>query len=260
MSDTFERYCHGLPNVVPNRPGEFIKLLSEGRTPLKERGWKNWQPGDGFLLDHLRRLYGHTPFPRGNLDAGRLNRLFGREILAIEANYDPRSPETLLRLADYLRAATANEIEVEAISRPASALGQGFRLSVVDRIAIERRAMVLAEQWLESQGFVVVDRSRYSSFDLEASKDGTVFKIEVKGTTTADDGAIFMTKNEVDLHTADVGNTGLIIVSEIQLHAIEGKTEAMGGCVRAELPWDIGCWEKVPVAFRLTRPKPATAD
>lgn len=51
------------------------------------------------LLDH----FGEEPFERGNLDAGRLSWLFGREVVAAESDFDPRSYGALLRVD--LRAA-----------------------------------------------------------------------------------------------------------------------------------------------------------
>ena len=46
------------------------------------------------LLQH----FGDQPFERGNLDAGRLSWLFGREVLPAEDPFDPASYEALLVL------------------------------------------------------------------------------------------------------------------------------------------------------------------
>jgi hypothetical protein len=47
----------------------------------------------------LIALYGRRPFRRGNLDAGRLNRLFGREIVPVYPQiFDPVSFEAELRV------------------------------------------------------------------------------------------------------------------------------------------------------------------
>jgi hypothetical protein len=46
------------------------------------------------LWDH----FGDEPFERGNLDAGRLSWLFGREVVAAEEPFDPASYEALLRV------------------------------------------------------------------------------------------------------------------------------------------------------------------
>ena len=46
------------------------------------------------LWDH----FGAEPFARGNLDAGRLSWLFGREVIAAEDPFDPESYDALLRI------------------------------------------------------------------------------------------------------------------------------------------------------------------
>ncbi|MFV0475257.1 MAG: hypothetical protein ACK5MQ_13770 [Pikeienuella sp.] len=53
---------------------------------------------DAFFLASLIDLYGDDPFARGNLDAGRLSWLFGREILSAEREFDPESYEAMLRI------------------------------------------------------------------------------------------------------------------------------------------------------------------
>ena len=54
------------------------------------------------LIDH----FGDAPFERGNLDAGRLSWLFGREVLAAEDPFDPADYDALLRV-DLARAEAA---------------------------------------------------------------------------------------------------------------------------------------------------------
>ena len=46
------------------------------------------------LWDH----FGEEPFVRGNLDAGRLSWLFGREVIPAEDPFDPASYEAMLRI------------------------------------------------------------------------------------------------------------------------------------------------------------------
>ena len=50
--------------------------------------------------------FGEEPFERGNLDAGRLSWLFGREVVPAEDPFDPESYEALLRI-DLQRAEAA---------------------------------------------------------------------------------------------------------------------------------------------------------
>ena len=42
--------------------------------------------------------FGTEPFERGNLDAGRLSWLFGREVVAAEEPFDKTSYQALLRI------------------------------------------------------------------------------------------------------------------------------------------------------------------
>lgn len=46
------------------------------------------------LYDH----FGDEPFVRGNLDAGRLSWVFGREVVPAEEPFDPESYDAMLRL------------------------------------------------------------------------------------------------------------------------------------------------------------------
>ena len=115
--------------------------------------------------------------------------------------------------------------------------------------------MVAAREWLESEGYTVANKSQIFSFDYEGSKGGATLKIEVKGTTGDSDDAIFMTKNEVDLHTHERGKTGIIIVSGIQLEKLNEECVAKGGNLYADIGWDIGTWELVPMAFKVVRSK-----
>ena len=94
-------FKHDLPKRIP------VGVLPNGRTPLltinspsdpitqlfiKRFGDDlSARAADRYLLQRLYGLYEGRAFVRGNLDAGRLNRLFGREIVAAENPFDPRS-------------------------------------------------------------------------------------------------------------------------------------------------------------------------
>ena len=51
---------------------------------------------DALFMQALWEQFGTEPFERGNLDAGRLSWLFGREVLPAEDPFDPASYEALL--------------------------------------------------------------------------------------------------------------------------------------------------------------------
>ena len=61
---------------------------------------------DAGFLRALWENFGDTPFERGNLDAGRLNWLFGREVVPAKEPFDPESYDALLKLD--LKTAQAN--------------------------------------------------------------------------------------------------------------------------------------------------------
>lgn len=53
---------------------------------------------DTAFVRALWEYFGTETFERGNLDAGRLSWLFGREVVPAEEPFDPASYEALLRL------------------------------------------------------------------------------------------------------------------------------------------------------------------
>lgn len=53
---------------------------------------------DAAFMAALWACFGEEPFERGNLDAGRLSWLFGREVVPAEDPFDPASYEALLRI------------------------------------------------------------------------------------------------------------------------------------------------------------------
>lgn len=75
----------------------------KGATPLiKRERYSDRRPPDrradtGFVKA-LWECFGDEPFERGNLDAGRLSWLFGREVLPATDPFDPTDYEALLVL------------------------------------------------------------------------------------------------------------------------------------------------------------------
>ncbi len=75
----------------------------KGVTPIKARErFADRRPADrradaGFVAA-LWEHFGDQPFERGNLDAGRLSWLFGREVVPAEDPFDPESYGALLML------------------------------------------------------------------------------------------------------------------------------------------------------------------
>jgi hypothetical protein len=95
----------GFPGRLPGTDFQFTirRPNPRGVTPLKardrfrDRRTPDKQADSAFLAA-LWAHFGAEPFERGNLDAGRLNWLFGREVIPAEDPFDPESYEALLRI------------------------------------------------------------------------------------------------------------------------------------------------------------------
>lgn len=74
---------------------------------------------DRAFLAALIAHFGEETFERGNLDAGRLSWLFGREVVAAEDPFDPADYDALLRVD--LKVAEANFPEVFVPADPEDA-------------------------------------------------------------------------------------------------------------------------------------------
>ncbi|WP_112312320.1 hypothetical protein [Pseudogemmobacter bohemicus] len=75
------------------------------RERFKDRKFVDRKADEAFLAA-LWACFGEEVFERGNLDAGRLSWLFGREVVAAEDPFDPASYDALLRI-DVKRAEAA---------------------------------------------------------------------------------------------------------------------------------------------------------
>lgn len=72
---------------------------------------------DTAFMAALWNHFGEEPFERGNLDAGRLSWLFGREVVPAEDPFDPASYDAMLRID--LKRAEVSFPEVFAPDAPA---------------------------------------------------------------------------------------------------------------------------------------------
>lgn len=102
----------GFPGRLPGTDFQFTirRDNKKGPTPLTKRErYRDRKPADrradsGFLLALIEN-FGEEPFERGNLDAGRLSWLLGREVVAV-GELNPTDYEQLLRV-DMDRAAAS---------------------------------------------------------------------------------------------------------------------------------------------------------
>lgn len=95
----------GFPGRLPGTDYQFTirRPNPRGVTPLKPRErYRDRRHGDRVadeeFLAALWEHFGEDPFERGNLDAGRLSWLFGREVVPAEDPFDPESYEALLKI------------------------------------------------------------------------------------------------------------------------------------------------------------------
>jgi hypothetical protein len=95
----------GFPGRLPSTDHQFTvrRANPKGATPIVRRErYRDRKPGDrradAAFLQALWDHFGDEPFERGNLDAGRLSWLFGREVVAAEDPFDATSYEALLRV------------------------------------------------------------------------------------------------------------------------------------------------------------------
>lgn len=104
----------GFPGRMPGTDFQFTirrANLKEGATKIirrerfKDRKSLDRAADEAFVAA-LWAQFGDEPFERGNLDAGRLSWLFGREVVPAEDPFDPASYDALLKL-DVKRAEAA---------------------------------------------------------------------------------------------------------------------------------------------------------
>jgi hypothetical protein len=104
----------GFPGRLPSSDLQFVirranhkdgpaKIIRRER--YRDRKALDRRADEAFMAA-LWQHFGEAPFERGNLDAGRLSWLFGREVVPAEDPFDPASYSALLRI-DLARAQAA---------------------------------------------------------------------------------------------------------------------------------------------------------
>ena len=103
----------GFPSRLPSTDYQFTirrgnpkgatKLVARER--YRDRSAADRRADAGFL-GALIAHFGEEEFERGNLDAGRINWLFGRELVPAETPFDPQSYEALLMVNEELARKT----------------------------------------------------------------------------------------------------------------------------------------------------------
>lgn len=95
----------GFPGRLPGTELQFTirRANAKGATPIARRErYRDRRALDGAadraFLTALVEHFGGEPFERGNLDAGRLSWLLGREVLPVDDPFDSASYESRLRV------------------------------------------------------------------------------------------------------------------------------------------------------------------
>lgn len=95
----------GFPGRQPGTDFQFTirRANPKGATPITRRErFADRRPADrradASFMGALWACFGEEPFERGNLDAGRLSWLFGREVVPAQDPFDPESYDALLRI------------------------------------------------------------------------------------------------------------------------------------------------------------------
>ena len=117
--------------------------------------------------------------------------------------------------------------------------GQGFGLSAEQKKAVEIRAMTVAKESYESEGWEMVDTSSNNPFDFRAKRGKVERFIEVKGTTGAGENVV-LTHGEVNHVRNHPNQSALIVVTGIKLVENQGVFEGVGGAITVRRdPWTI---------------------
>lgn len=111
----------GFPGRMPSTDYQFTirRANPKGVTPLvKRERYRDRKPADRradtAFMQALWQHFGTEPFERGNLDAGRLSWLFGREVKALDDDdFDPKSYDAMLVIDEAVARASFPEAFVE---------------------------------------------------------------------------------------------------------------------------------------------------
>lgn len=115
----------GFPGRLPGTDFQFVirranlKRIGVSKIVARERFRDRKQAdrkADAGFMAALWAQFGEEVFERGNLDAGRLSWLFGREVVPATDPFDPASYDALLRID--VKRATAAFPEVFAADAP----------------------------------------------------------------------------------------------------------------------------------------------
>jgi hypothetical protein len=132
--------------------------------------------------------------------------------------------------------AERSAVEVAGKARRPSK-GQGYGLTPAEKLAVEKRAVKLATEYFEEQGYEVEDTGATKPYDLVVTRGGELVYVEVKGTTSLGE-QIVLTRDEVKHHNENPNNA-LVVVHSILLDRTQQTPVAYGGTRVVTQPWKI---------------------
>ncbi len=211
-------------DIDTEEPVSSKSIEVEDRSGGRYTWWLNWYKSKGELhLTHCTSYFHRFGIISGDvLDLQRI----GKDTYSVDATGSGTDSheETVF---------TLDTTEIASGKRP---VGQGFAKDAKRRQATEDRAMKVAIEQYQNEGWAVEDVSSGSPFDLFCKNDGTELHVEVKG-TTGDGKSVFLTRNEVD-HAHSYPNVHLFIVSNIVLEETDGEWAGSEGDVRIIPSWE----------------------
>lgn len=131
--------------------------------------------------------------------------------------------------------------------------GQGYRLNVAEKLAIEKHAVTIAKKVFADDGYSVRDTGSTKPYDLLATKQTEEIYVEVKGTTSPGEEVV-LTRGEVEHHRKHYPNNALVVVHTIHLDRSGANPIASGGTVAVHRKWTIDDDALTPISFRYRVP------
>lgn len=137
--------------------------------------------------------------------------------------------------------------------RKDKSVGQGYARDQEAKVAVELRAMKVATEFYEKQGYEVVDKSTNEPYDLLCAKNNLMLRVEVKG-TIGQGKQVYVTANEVKEARLSGVLTNLFIVYEIELDRSGDKVSAVGGKIIEIVGWNPLDEDLIPTEYRYILP------
>lgn len=228
-ADLQSRVDWALPRIgdkLDERPDLQSEIHLSARTPLG----RGYEPGNVVAIEYQRNAIPGPDVLSEDLlfMAGILGRLYKATDATL---YIPGDVPVEVREAVQSAATTANR-------RSARGSGQGFVLTSAERIAIEKRSVLLATEYFEADGWSVKDVGATKSYDLHLTRGEENLHVEVKG-TTSDGSQVILTRAEVEWQRKFAPDNALVIVHSIELDRTVQPPIATSGTLHCTSPWAI---------------------